>query len=185
MAEIQLYNTAARAKVAREPRETPGHPKMYVCGRTVYDRAHLGNARPAIVFDVLFRLLRHKYGAGNVTYVRNFTDVDDKIKAEATLVDLMITDGATNLVTIDDAAGQLVISPLGVAANISVANATVNVPDLFSGASAASIQINTAPMPIMVQGSLPPNIPFATDAIRLACGASSGFGWVSVGTPMP
>ncbi|MDU8941998.1 cysteine--tRNA ligase [Ovoidimarina sediminis] len=83
MAEIQLYNTAARAKVPLEPLVTPGHPKMYVCGPTVYDRAHLGNARPAIVFDVLYRLLRHTYGAENVTYVRNFTDVDDKINAEA------------------------------------------------------------------------------------------------------
>jgi cysteinyl-tRNA synthetase len=56
---------------------------MYVCGPTVYDRAHLGNARPVIVFDVLYRLLRHVYGSDHVTYVRNFTDVDDKINAEA------------------------------------------------------------------------------------------------------
>jgi cysteinyl-tRNA synthetase len=56
---------------------------MYVCGPTVYDRAHLGNARPVVVFDVLFRLLRHVYGADHVTYVRNFTDVDDKINATA------------------------------------------------------------------------------------------------------
>jgi cysteinyl-tRNA synthetase len=56
---------------------------MYVCGPTVYDRAHLGNARPVVVFDVLFRLLRHVYGADRVTYVRNFTDVDDKINARA------------------------------------------------------------------------------------------------------
>ena len=56
---------------------------MYVCGPTVYDRAHLGNARPAIVFDVLFRLLRHVYGEKSVTYVRNITDVEDKINARA------------------------------------------------------------------------------------------------------
>ena len=56
---------------------------MYVCGPTVYDRAHLGNARPVVVFDTLFRLMLHVYGAENVTYVRNFTDVDDKINAEA------------------------------------------------------------------------------------------------------
>ena len=56
---------------------------MYVCGPTVYDRAHLGNARPVMVFDTLFRLLRHVYGADHVTYVRNFTDVDDKINARA------------------------------------------------------------------------------------------------------
>lgn len=57
--------------------------RMYVCGPTVYDRAHLGNARPVIVFDVLYRLLRHVYGPDHVTYVRNFTDVDDKINATA------------------------------------------------------------------------------------------------------
>ena len=83
MADIQLYNTAKRAKVPLEPLVTPGQPTMYVCGPTVYDRAHLGNARPAVVFDVLYRLLRHTYGAENVTYARNFTDVDDKINAEA------------------------------------------------------------------------------------------------------
>ena len=56
---------------------------MYVCGPTVYDYAHIGNARPVIVFDVLFRLLRHIYGDKHVTYVRNITDVDDKINARA------------------------------------------------------------------------------------------------------
>ena len=56
---------------------------MYVCGPTVYDFAHIGNARPVIVFDVLFRLLRHIYGERHVTYVRNITDVDDKINARA------------------------------------------------------------------------------------------------------
>ena len=56
---------------------------MYVCGPTVYDFAHIGNARPVIVFDVLFRLLRHLYGEDHVTYVRNITDVDDKINARA------------------------------------------------------------------------------------------------------
>ncbi len=57
--------------------------RMYVCGPTVYDFAHIGNARPVIVFDVLFRLLRHVYGAQHVTYARNITDVDDKINARA------------------------------------------------------------------------------------------------------
>ena len=56
---------------------------MYVCGPTVYDFAHIGNARPVIVFDVLFRLLRHSYGEKHVTYVRNITDVEDKIIARA------------------------------------------------------------------------------------------------------
>lgn len=79
MAEIRLWNTKTKRKDPLEPTVSPGKVSMYVCGPTVYDRAHIGNARPVIVFDVLFRLLRHVYGAGNVTYVRNFTDVDDKI----------------------------------------------------------------------------------------------------------
>ncbi|MEL7100463.1 MAG: cysteine--tRNA ligase [Pseudomonadota bacterium] len=78
--DIQLYNTATRRKEAFAPID-PGHVRMYVCGPTVYDRAHIGNARPVIVFDMLFRLLRHVYP--QVTYVRNFTDVDDKINARA------------------------------------------------------------------------------------------------------
>ena len=61
----------------------PDNVRMYVCGPTVYDFAHIGNARPVIVFDVLFRLLRHLYGDAHVTYVRNITDVDDKINARA------------------------------------------------------------------------------------------------------
>ena len=82
MTEIRLYNTATRRKERLKP-VRPGHPSMYVCGPTVYDRAHIGNARPVVVFDVLYRLLRHEYGADNVTYVRNFTDVDDKINKRA------------------------------------------------------------------------------------------------------
>ena len=79
---IQLYNTRTRRKEPLTPLD-PGNVRMYVCGPTVYDRAHLGNARPVIVFDTLFRLLRHVYGPDHVTYVRNFTDVDDKINARA------------------------------------------------------------------------------------------------------
>ncbi|WP_299200080.1 cysteine--tRNA ligase [uncultured Tateyamaria sp.] len=79
---IQLYNTATRRKEVFEPLD-PDNVRMYVCGPTVYDRAHLGNARPVLVFDVLFRLLRHVCGEDAVTYVRNFTDVDDKINATA------------------------------------------------------------------------------------------------------
>ncbi|GGO57673.1 cysteinyl-tRNA synthetase [Roseovarius pacificus] len=82
MTTIKLYNTKARAKQVLEPLD-PQNVRMYVCGPTVYDRAHLGNARPVIVFDVLYRLLRHVYGPDHVTYVRNFTDVDDKINARA------------------------------------------------------------------------------------------------------
>ena len=82
MTDIKLYNTMAREKQVFTPID-PDNVRMYVCGPTVYDRAHLGNARPVVVFDVLYRLLRHVYGADHVTYVRNFTDVDDKINATA------------------------------------------------------------------------------------------------------
>jgi cysteinyl-tRNA synthetase len=82
MVTIRLHNTKTRAKDVFVPID-PQNVRVYVCGPTVYDRAHIGNARPVVVFDTLFRLLRHVYGAGQVTYVRNFTDVDDKINATA------------------------------------------------------------------------------------------------------
>ena len=82
MVEIKLRNSMTRKIEGFAPID-PTNLRLYVCGPTVYDRAHLGNARPAIVFDVLFRLLCHVYGKGHVTYVRNFTDVDDKINAKA------------------------------------------------------------------------------------------------------
>ena len=83
MVEIRLRDSRSKRVVPLEPTAHPGRVAMYVCGPTVYDRAHLGNARPVIVFDVLYRLLRHVYGEGNVTYARNFTDVDDRINATA------------------------------------------------------------------------------------------------------
>ena len=79
---IQLYNTLTRHKEPFAPIDEK-NVRMYVCGPTVYDFAHIGNARPVVVFDVLFRLLRHVYGPEHVTYVRNITDVDDKINARA------------------------------------------------------------------------------------------------------
>lgn len=79
---LKFYNTLAREKQVFEPIDAE-NVRLYVCGPTVYDYAHIGNARPAIVFDVLFRLLRHFYGENHVTYVRNITDVDDKINARA------------------------------------------------------------------------------------------------------
>ncbi|MBZ9917273.1 MULTISPECIES: cysteine--tRNA ligase [unclassified Mesorhizobium] len=79
---LRLYNTLTRAKQDFVPIDAL-NVRMYVCGPTVYDFAHIGNARPVIVFDVLFRLLRHLYGEMHVTYVRNITDVDDKINARA------------------------------------------------------------------------------------------------------
>ncbi|MBI3275117.1 MAG: cysteine--tRNA ligase, partial [Methylocystis sp.] len=79
---LKLYNTLTRAKEEFRPLDA-ANVRMYVCGPTVYDDAHIGNARPLIVFDVLFRLLRHVYGESHVAYVRNITDVDDKINARA------------------------------------------------------------------------------------------------------
>jgi cysteinyl-tRNA synthetase len=80
--DLRLYDTLTREKRAFAPLD-PDNVRMYVCGPTVYDFAHIGNARPVIVFDVLFRLLRHLYGENHVTYVRNITDVDDKINDRA------------------------------------------------------------------------------------------------------
>ncbi|HFC04089.1 MAG TPA: cysteine--tRNA ligase, partial [Rhizobiales bacterium] len=79
---LKLYNTLTRQKEVFTPIDE-NNVRMYVCGPTVYDYAHIGNARPIIVFDVLFRLLRHVYGPDHVTYARNITDVDDKINARA------------------------------------------------------------------------------------------------------
>ena len=80
--QLRLYDTLTRDKRVFTPID-PARVRMYVCGPTVYDFAHIGNARPVIVFDVLYRLLRHIYGDSHVTYVRNITDVDDKINARA------------------------------------------------------------------------------------------------------
>ncbi len=80
--ELKLYNTLTRRKEPFRPID-PARVRMYACGPTVYDFAHIGNARPVIVFDVLYRLLRQLYGAEHVKYVRNITDVDDKINARA------------------------------------------------------------------------------------------------------
>lgn len=80
--DLRLYDTLAREKRTFVPLDA-NNVRMYVCGPTVYDFAHIGNARPVIVFDVLFRLLRHLYGEAHVKYVRNITDVDDKINDRA------------------------------------------------------------------------------------------------------
>jgi cysteinyl-tRNA synthetase len=79
---LRLFNSLTKTKEDFAPLD-PKNVRMYVCGPTVYDFAHIGNARPVIVFDVLFRMLRHVYGDAHVTYVRNITDVDDKINARA------------------------------------------------------------------------------------------------------
>ncbi|MEM7686306.1 MAG: cysteine--tRNA ligase, partial [Pseudomonadota bacterium] len=100
MTEIKLYNTRTRSKEVFHPID-PKNVRMYVCGPTVYDRAHIGNARPVVVFDVLYRLLRHVYGPESVTYARNFTDVDDRIieKAVATKTGDETLEAATRRIT--------------------------------------------------------------------------------------
>jgi cysteinyl-tRNA synthetase len=77
---MQLYNSLSGRKETFTPAD-PGRPTMYVCGPTVYNHPHIGNARPAVVFDVLFRLLKHRFG--DVLYVRNVTDIEDRIMAAA------------------------------------------------------------------------------------------------------
>ena len=80
---LSLYDTLTRAKRPFEPRD-PGRVTLYVCGPTVYNYSHIGNFRPVVVFDLLFRLLRRQYGEDAVVYAANVTDVDDKINAKAT-----------------------------------------------------------------------------------------------------
>ena len=111
---IQLYNTFTRSKTAFAPID-PSNVRMYVCGPTVYDFAHIGNARPAIVFDVLFRLLRHTYGAEHVTYVRNITDVDDKINARAArdFPDLPLNEAIRRVTETTNAQYQADVTDLG------------------------------------------------------------------------
>ena len=113
MSELRLYDTRRRAKVpVRVP--TPGDPlTMYVCGPTVYGRAHIGNARPAVVFDVLARLIRHLHGPDSLRYARNITDIDDKIMAAATREGVGVDEIATRYERhyVDDMAALGVMPP--------------------------------------------------------------------------
>jgi cysteinyl-tRNA synthetase len=109
---LVLYNTLTRRKEAFEPLD-PNDVRMYVCGPTVYDLPHIGNARPVVVFDLLYRLLRSIYGADHVRYVRNITDVDDKINAAAKANGEPIRDltGRTAAEFEKDAAALLALPP--------------------------------------------------------------------------
>lgn len=109
---LTLYDTMAREKRAFKPAD-PGRVTMYVCGPTVYGYAHIGNARPAVVFDVLFRLLKRAYGEDAVLYARNVTDVDDKINAKAAKEDVPIADVAERYAKVynEDIAALGVLSP--------------------------------------------------------------------------
>jgi cysteinyl-tRNA synthetase len=124
---LRLYNTLTRTKEEFVPLD-PKNVRMYVCGPTVYDYAHIGNARPAIVFDVLFRLLRHIYGEDHVTYVRNVTDIDDKINARAAAEDISIrelTDNTSRVYAEDVAA-------LGNLAPTHTPRATEHIPAMIA-----------------------------------------------------
>ncbi len=111
---LRLYNTLTRRKEDFVPID-PQNVRMYVCGPTVYDFAHIGNARPLIVFDVLYRLLRHLYGPDQVTYVRNITDVDDKINARAgeEFPDLPLNEAIRKLTTRTEAQFHADVDALG------------------------------------------------------------------------
>ncbi len=112
---LKLYNTLTRQKADFAPID-PNNVRMYVCGPTVYDFAHIGNARPVIVFDLLFRLLRHIFGPGHVTYVRNIPDVDDKINARAArdYPDLPLNDAIRKVTEATEAQFHKDIDALGV-----------------------------------------------------------------------
>jgi cysteinyl-tRNA synthetase len=109
---IKLYDTMAREKRDFVPAD-PSRVTMYVCGPTVYNHAHIGNFRPVVVFDVLFRLLRHAYGEDAVVYARNVTDVDDKINAKATAegVEIKVITDRYLAAYHQDAAALLTLSP--------------------------------------------------------------------------
>ena len=127
MSALRLYDTLAREKRVFVP-GSPDRVTVYVCGPTVYNRAHIGNARPAVVFDVLARLLRHRYGAEHVIYARNVTDVDDKIIAAATEEGVgpsVITDRYERHY-LDD------MGALGVAPPDLAPHATEHVPDMIA-----------------------------------------------------
>jgi cysteinyl-tRNA synthetase len=128
---LTLYNTATRTKERFEPID-PSNVRMYVCGPTVYDLAHIGNARPIIVFDVLFRLLRHLYGARHVTYARNITDIDDKINARATELyrDLPPIEAIRKLTSETTAQFHKDIAALGVLPASAEPRATDTIPEM-------------------------------------------------------
>ena len=127
MTAIRFHDTMAREKRLFEPAD-PARVTMYVCGPTVYNRAHIGNARPAVVFDVLARLLRHRYGEDSLVYARNVTDVDDKIidAARAEGVDPAVVTARFERFYLDD------MGALGVRPPSLAPKATENVGEMVS-----------------------------------------------------
>jgi cysteinyl-tRNA synthetase len=128
---LRLYNTLTRTEDDFRPID-PANVRMYVCGPTVYDYAHIGNARPVIVFDVLFRLLRHIYGEKHVTYVRNITDVDDKINARAArdYPDLPLNEAITRVTEKTEAQFHADIAALGVLPPTAEPRATAHIDEM-------------------------------------------------------
>lgn len=130
---IQLYDTLRREKVPFEPIDQE-NVRMYACGPTVYDHAHIGNARPAIVFDVLFRLLRYTFGTDHVTYARNITDVDDKINARAAeeYPDLPLNDAIAEVTSRTTARYHKDIRELGVLEPTVEPRCTAHIPQMIA-----------------------------------------------------
>jgi cysteinyl-tRNA synthetase len=129
--ELRLYNTLTKTTEPFRPLE-PENVRMYVCGPTVYDFAHIGNARPVIVFDVLFRLLRHLYGADHVSYVRNITDVDDKINARAArdFPDLPLNEAIRRVTEVTDSQFHEDVDALGALRPTVEPRATEHIPEM-------------------------------------------------------
>lgn len=130
---LKLYNTLTREKDVFSPID-PKNVRMYVCGPTVYDFAHIGNARPVIVFDLLFRLLRLTYGAQAVTYVRNVTDVDDKINARAArdFPDLPLNEAIREVTSTTEAQFQADVTALGTLAPTVQPRATEHIAEMIA-----------------------------------------------------
>ncbi|MCE1235201.1 MAG: cysteine--tRNA ligase [Hyphomicrobiales bacterium] len=130
---LKLYNTLTREKEDFSPID-PKNVRMYVCGPTVYDFAHIGNARPVIVFDLLFRLLRHVYGAQAVTYVRNVTDVDDKINARAArdFPGLALNEAIRKVTSETEAQFQADVTALGTLAPTVQPRATEHIAEMIA-----------------------------------------------------
>jgi cysteinyl-tRNA synthetase len=128
---LRLYDTLTRQKRPFVPLD-PDNVRMYVCGPTVYDFAHIGNARPVIVFDVLFRLLRHLYGAEHVTYVRNITDVDDKIndRAARDFPGLPLNQGIRRVTELTDQQFHEDVDALGALRPTAEPRATEHIPQM-------------------------------------------------------
>ncbi|MHC5306786.1 cysteine--tRNA ligase [Bartonella sp. LJL80] len=131
MTDLRFYNTLTRMKEEFSPIDAK-KVRLYVCGPTVYDFAHIGNARPVVVFDVLFRLLRHIYGDQYVIYARNITDVDDKINARAVrdYPDLPLNDAIRQLTESTNAQFQKDVTALGCLAPTTQPRATDHLDDM-------------------------------------------------------